>query len=56
MTFASSISKEKKIKKFDALNRRVHIMHSTIISMHQSNLKRIFLNVVVTYQHYLQVK
>jgi hypothetical protein len=31
-------------------------MHATTISMHQSNLKRKFLDVVVTDQHYLQVK
>jgi hypothetical protein len=31
-------------------------MHATTISMHQSDLKRIILDVVVTDQHYLQVK
>ena len=31
-------------------------MHATTISMHQLDLKRKILDVVVTYQHYLQVK
>jgi hypothetical protein len=31
-------------------------MHATTISMHQSSLKRRILDVVVTNQHYLQVK
>ena len=31
-------------------------MHAITISMHQSDLKRIILDVVVTDQHYLQVK
>jgi hypothetical protein len=48
--------KGKENKVVDALSRRVHIMHVIAISMHQSNLKRKFLDVVVTYQHYLQVK
>jgi hypothetical protein len=48
--------KGKENKVVDALNRRVHIMHATTISMHQSYLKSIILNVVVTDQHYLQVK
>jgi hypothetical protein len=48
--------KGKENKVADALSRKVHIMHATIISMHQSDLKRSILDVVVTYQHYLQVK
>jgi hypothetical protein len=31
-------------------------MHATTVSMHQSDLKRRILDVVVTDQHYLQVK
>jgi hypothetical protein len=46
--------KEKKI--VDALSRRVHLMHATTISMHRSDSKSIILDVIVTYQHYLQVK
>jgi hypothetical protein len=41
---------------YSVLNKRLHICHDTTISMHQSNLKRIILNVVVTLHHYLQVK
>jgi hypothetical protein len=48
--------KGKENKVANALNRRVHIMHATTISMHQSDLKRTILDVVVTDQHYLQVK
>ena len=48
--------KEKENKVGDALSIRVHLMHATIVSMHQSDLKSIILDVVVTYQHYLQVK
>jgi hypothetical protein len=40
----------------DALSRRVHILHATTISMHQSDLKRRILDVVVTNQHYIHVK
>jgi hypothetical protein len=43
-------------KVVDALSRRVHLMHATTISMHQSDLKNKILDVVVTDQHYLQVK
>ena len=38
--------KEKKI--VDAFSRRVHLMHATTISMHQSELKSRNLDVVVT--------
>jgi hypothetical protein len=48
--------KGKENKVVDALSRRVHLMHPTVISMHQSDLKRRILDVVVIYQHYLQVK
>jgi hypothetical protein len=48
--------KGKENKVVDALSRRVHLMHATTISMHQSDLKRKILDVVVTDQHYLQVK
>jgi hypothetical protein len=45
--------KGKENKVVDALSRRVHLMHATTISMHQSDLKRRILDVVVTDQHYL---
>jgi hypothetical protein len=48
--------KGKENKVVDALSRRVHLMHATVVSMHQSDLKRRILDVVVTDQHYLQVK
>jgi hypothetical protein len=48
--------KGKENKVVDALSRRVHLMHVTTISMHQSNLKSRILDVVVTNQHYLHVK
>jgi hypothetical protein len=46
--------KEKKVG--DALSRRVHIMHATVVSMHQSDLKNIILDGLVIDQHYLHVK
>ena len=46
----------KENKVVDALSIRVHLMHATTVSMHQSNLKSRILDVVVTDQHYLQVK
>jgi hypothetical protein len=48
--------KGKENKVVDALSKRVHLMHATTISMHQSYLKRNFLDVVVADQHYLKVK
>jgi hypothetical protein len=48
--------KGKENKFVDALSRRVHLMHATTVSMHQSNLKSIILDGLVTDQHYLQVK
>jgi hypothetical protein len=48
--------KGKENKVVDALSRRVHTMHDTTISMHQSELKSIILDGLVTNQHYLQVK
>jgi hypothetical protein len=48
--------KGKENKVVDALSRRIHLMHAIVVSMHQSNLKSIILYVVVTDQHYLQVK
>ena len=56
IVLTSSISKKKKKKIVDALSRRVHLMHATTVSMHQSYLKRRIVNVVVTNQHYLPVK
>jgi hypothetical protein len=48
--------KGKQNKFVGALSRILHLMHATPISMHQSDLKRKILDVVVTDQHYLQVK
>jgi hypothetical protein len=48
--------KGKEDKVVDALSRRVNLMHVTVASMHQSDLKRRILDGLVTYQHYLQVK
>jgi hypothetical protein len=48
--------KGKENKVVDALSRRVHLMHTTVVNMHQSDLKRIILDGLVTDQHYLQVK
>jgi hypothetical protein len=48
--------KGKENKVYDALSRRVHLMHAIAISMHQSDLKSRILNGLVTDQHYLQVK
>ena len=43
--------KGKENKFVDALSRRVHLMQVTTISMHQSDLKRIILDGLVTNQH-----
>jgi hypothetical protein len=43
-------------KVVDALDRRVHEMHATIISMHNLELKGGILEAVTTYHHYVQVK
>ena len=48
--------KGKENKVFNALCRRVHVMHATAVSMHQSYLKRRILDDLASYQHYLQVK
>jgi hypothetical protein len=48
--------KGKENKFSDALSIRVHLMHATVVSMHQSELKRRILDDLVTDQHYLQVK
>jgi hypothetical protein len=45
--------KGKENKVSDALSRRVHLMHATIVSMHQSDLKRRILDDIVIYQDYL---
>jgi hypothetical protein len=45
--------KGKENKFVNALSIRVHLMHATTISMHQSDLKRNVLDGVVTDQHYL---
>jgi hypothetical protein len=48
--------KGKENKVADALSRRVHLMHATVVSMHQSDLKRRILDGLLIDQHYLQVK
>jgi hypothetical protein len=48
--------KGKENKVVDALSRRVYLMHSTVVSLHQSDLKRIILDDLVIDQHYLQLK
>jgi hypothetical protein len=48
--------KGKENKVVDALSRRVHLMHATVASMHQSDLKSIILDDLVTDQHCLHVK
>jgi hypothetical protein len=48
--------KGKENKFVDALSRRVHLMHATIVNMHQSDLESIILDGLVTDHHYLQVK
>jgi hypothetical protein len=45
--------KGKKDKDVNALSTRVDLMHATIFSMHQSDLKRRILDGLVTDQHYL---
>jgi hypothetical protein len=46
--------KENKVN--DALNRRVHEMHATTISMYKTNLKIIILEAIKSDQLYLQIK
>jgi hypothetical protein len=48
--------KGKENKVVDALSRRVHLMHATAVSIHQSNLKSKILDGLAIDQHYLQVK
>jgi hypothetical protein len=48
--------KGKENKFVDALSRRVHLMHATAVSMHQSDLKRRILDDLAINWHYLQVK
>jgi hypothetical protein len=45
--------KGKENKFSDALSRIVHTMHAIVVSMHQSDLKSIILDGLVTNQHYL---
>jgi hypothetical protein len=54
--FDIKYNKGKENKFVDALNTRVHLIHATTINMHQSDLKSIILDFVVTDQHYIQVK
>jgi hypothetical protein len=46
----------KQNKVVDALNTRVHKMHATTISMYMTDLKERILELVIAYQHYVQVK
>jgi hypothetical protein len=48
--------KRKENKVDDVISRRVHKMHATTISMYRTNSKDRILEVVTTYQHYVQVK
>jgi hypothetical protein len=48
--------KGKENKVVDALSRGVHLMHATTVSMHQSDLKSIILDVFVIDKNYLQIK
>jgi hypothetical protein len=48
--------KGKENKVVNALSRRVHTMHATVVSMHQSDLKSGILDGLVIDQHYLQLK
>jgi hypothetical protein len=48
--------KGKENKVVDALNRRVHEMHATTISMYQSNLKDRILEVAKSYNKCMEVK
>jgi hypothetical protein len=48
--------KRKENKVVDALNIRVHKMHAITISMYKTYLKDKILEVVTTYQHYMQVR
>jgi hypothetical protein len=43
----------KENKVVDALSRRVHLMHVTVVNMHQSDLKKRILDGLVIDQHYL---
>jgi hypothetical protein len=45
--------KRKKSKVVDALSIRVHLMHDTVVSMHQSDLRRRILDAIVTDHQYL---
>jgi hypothetical protein len=49
-------NKGKGEKVVDALGRRVHEMHALAINIYISDLKSRVLEVVASYQHYLQVK
>jgi hypothetical protein len=48
--------KGKENKVDDALNRRVHEMHATTISMYKSDLKDIIFEVAKSDQHYVEIK
>ena len=47
--------KGKENKVVDALSTRVHAMHATTISMCKSDLKARILEIVISYQRYIQV-
>jgi hypothetical protein len=48
--------KGKENKVVDALNKRVHKMHATTISMYKTDLKDKIPEFVTIYQHYMQFK
>jgi hypothetical protein len=57
MTSISSISKEKRIKlSLHLVEDCISRTHTTVVSMHQSDLKRRILDDLFTNQHYLQIK
>jgi hypothetical protein len=45
--------KGKENKVVNVISRRVHVMHTIVVSMHQLELKRRILDGLVTDQHYL---
>jgi hypothetical protein len=54
--FDTKHNKGKEEKVVDALDKRVHEMHVIAISIYISDLKSRVLEVVASYQHYLQLK
>jgi hypothetical protein len=56
MTLILNISKEKRTRLLMHSVEEIHAMHATTISMCKSYLKNIILEVVISDEHYLQVK